>query len=187
MKLKVYVIDFETPRWIRKLGAWVVPMCFVLGGGAVLAAPPTLHTWTASDLLKSTDLNGNFAALSTYTGGLETRISTLENEVSVPGPVNLVSARITMPSSTCVIDREDGSWLVSATYTGTGLCTLTIAPGTFKSSPNCTMTTETGQMEVAITSSSTTTLTTEQWCPGCGTPPGVAYNNNFQIICLGAR
>jgi hypothetical protein len=79
MKLKVYVIDFETPRWLRKLAAWVAPMCFVLGGGVVLAAPPTLHTWAPSDPLKSTDLNGNFTAMSTYAGGLETRIGAMES------------------------------------------------------------------------------------------------------------
>jgi hypothetical protein len=56
MKIKVMVIDFETPRWLRKTIAYAVPMIGVLvAAGLAFAAP---HQWNTNDPLKASDLNG---------------------------------------------------------------------------------------------------------------------------------
>jgi hypothetical protein len=56
VKIKVVVIDFETPRWARKLAAFAVPLVIVLGLATVVFATP--HQWKTSDTLQADDLNG---------------------------------------------------------------------------------------------------------------------------------
>jgi hypothetical protein len=55
MKIRVLAIDFETPRWLRRVAAYVVP--FVLVAGAVSAVVAAPQQWKANDPLTATDLN----------------------------------------------------------------------------------------------------------------------------------
>lgn len=41
MKIRVYVIDFETPRWLRRTIAWGVPLLAILGAASWVLASPT--------------------------------------------------------------------------------------------------------------------------------------------------
>jgi len=70
MKLKVYVIDFETPRWVRRLVAYVAPVVLVLGVAAIALAG-NLVTWTDGQPLKAADLNSNFASLQSQINALQ--------------------------------------------------------------------------------------------------------------------
>jgi hypothetical protein len=56
VKIKVVVIDFETPRWARKLAAFGVSLVVVLGLATVGFATP--HKWSSNDTLQADDLNG---------------------------------------------------------------------------------------------------------------------------------
>jgi hypothetical protein len=64
MKIKIVLIDFETPKWLRKTIAYGAPVIGVLiVGGLALAAP---HQWNTNDPLKASDLNGlNVATVGT--------------------------------------------------------------------------------------------------------------------------
>jgi hypothetical protein len=63
MKVKVYVIDLETPAKVKRWGLRVgIPLGLLLGGGAIAWAAG-LHTWNQRDTLNASDLNGNFSAL----------------------------------------------------------------------------------------------------------------------------
>jgi hypothetical protein len=55
MKIKVYVVDFETPRWIRKGLAYGVPVMVVLGVATVVIASPV--QWGASETLTQAKMN----------------------------------------------------------------------------------------------------------------------------------
>ena len=56
MKIKIIVLDFETPKWLRKAIAYGAPIVGVLVvAGIALAAP---HTWNTNDPLTAVDLNG---------------------------------------------------------------------------------------------------------------------------------
>jgi hypothetical protein len=55
VKIKVYVIDFETPRWVRKGLAYGVPLIVVLGVAAVVVAAPV--QWSTSETLTATKMN----------------------------------------------------------------------------------------------------------------------------------
>lgn len=56
MKIKIIVLDFETPKWLRKAIAYGAPIVGVLVvAGIALAAP---HQWKTNDPLAATDLNG---------------------------------------------------------------------------------------------------------------------------------
>jgi len=71
MKLKVYVVDFETPRWVRRVVAYVAPAVLVLGVAAIALAG-NLVTWTDGQPLKSADLNNNFTYLEGQITALQT-------------------------------------------------------------------------------------------------------------------
>ena len=55
MKIQVYVIDFETSRWLRKALAYGVPTMVVLGVAAVVIAAPV--QWGASEMLTLVKMN----------------------------------------------------------------------------------------------------------------------------------
>jgi len=55
MKLKIVVIDFEAPRWLRRTFAVAAPAVAILATGVVLASPP--KQWATNDPLTATDLN----------------------------------------------------------------------------------------------------------------------------------
>ena len=66
MRLKIYVIDFEIPRPVKKWGLRVgIPLAVLLGGGAIAWAG--LKTWSAGDPLLAADLNANFTYLQSAT------------------------------------------------------------------------------------------------------------------------
>jgi hypothetical protein len=55
MKVKVYVIQFEPPRWVRRLALLGLPIAVLGIATVVLATPP--HTFQTGEVLKATDLN----------------------------------------------------------------------------------------------------------------------------------
>jgi hypothetical protein len=56
VKIKIIVLDFETPKWLRKAIAYGAPIVGILVVGGIALATP--HQWKSGDPLKSTDLNG---------------------------------------------------------------------------------------------------------------------------------
>jgi len=62
MKLKVVVVDLETPAWLRKTLAVAAPLVGILASGVVFASP---KQWTTGQALTAQDLN----ALSVVTKG----------------------------------------------------------------------------------------------------------------------
>jgi hypothetical protein len=71
MKINVYTVDFETPRWLRKAIACVVPIGLVCG--ASVAYANVKHTFQANEVLKATDLNDNFTDLDKRVTALEAK------------------------------------------------------------------------------------------------------------------
>jgi hypothetical protein len=69
MKIKVYVIDFETPRWMRRVVAFVAPFVLVAGAVTVVVAAP--QQWKTNDPLTAADLN----KLSVFVGPTGARYS----------------------------------------------------------------------------------------------------------------
>jgi hypothetical protein len=65
VKIKIILLDFETPKWLRKTIAYGAPLVGILVMGGIALATP--HTWKMNDQLKSTDLNG----LNQATNGTE--------------------------------------------------------------------------------------------------------------------
>lgn len=72
MKIKVYVIDLEIPprvkRWALRIG---IPATLIIGAGA-LAYASVPKTWATGDPLTASDLNANFAEVTTlaFDGGV---------------------------------------------------------------------------------------------------------------------
>lgn len=55
MRIKVYVIDVETPRWMRKVAAYGLPLAALVGIAAVVRAAPV--QWGASETLTQAKMN----------------------------------------------------------------------------------------------------------------------------------
>ncbi len=55
MKIKVYVIDFETPRWLRKVIAYGAPLAVILGAATLVLATP--QQWSTGQTLQASELN----------------------------------------------------------------------------------------------------------------------------------
>jgi microcystin-dependent protein len=67
MKLKLVVVDFEAPRWMKRWALRLgVPIAILAVAGVALAA--TLKTWSAGDTLTAADLNSSFQAVATPPG-----------------------------------------------------------------------------------------------------------------------
>ena len=89
MKLKIIAVDFEIPAKV-KLGLLRVglPLAILIGASVVTYASVP-KTWTAGEVLKSADLNSEFASL-------DARITTLETAAHPPSAFH---AWMTMPTS----------------------------------------------------------------------------------------
>src|SRR5262249_8654816 len=55
MKIKVYVVDFETPKWVRKSLAYGLPILVILGVATAVVAMP--HTFNTLETLSADNLN----------------------------------------------------------------------------------------------------------------------------------
>jgi hypothetical protein len=55
VKIKVYVIDFETPRGLRKTIAYAAPLAVILGVATLVLATP--QQWNTGQTLQASDLN----------------------------------------------------------------------------------------------------------------------------------
>jgi hypothetical protein len=114
MKLKIVIVDFEPPPHVKRWGLRIGIPAVILGIGAVaLATPPWPHVWANGDLLDAGDLNGNFTNLTTYAGGLETRIAALEASRVQSGastPLRIEAASIT-GGPPPAIAYQTSSWL----------------------------------------------------------------------------
>ena len=74
MKIKVYTIEFKTPRWLKRTFAFVVvPGIVLLGVGAIVRAAgvPTLTSFSPGDSLSSANINANFKALQDVVNGTD--------------------------------------------------------------------------------------------------------------------
>jgi hypothetical protein len=110
MKLKVYVIDFETPRWLRKLVAYAVPALMVSGVGVAMALPVDF-TAKGGQALKAADLASNFTSLDARVGTLEQAPTVLESA----SDTDLAGAMSTNTLYTPVsLTLTPGTWLVQA-------------------------------------------------------------------------
>jgi hypothetical protein len=85
VKIKVYVIDCETPRWLRKTIACAVPLAVVLGAATLVLATP--QQWTAGQTLQAIDLN----KLSVVTNG-SSKYSVGATAYCGTGPTNTTGA-----------------------------------------------------------------------------------------------
>lgn len=124
MKIKILVIDPELSlRAKRALAIAAIP-ALLLGGAVAYAAVP--KTWTTGEVLKASDLNGNFDALDKSVTAIEKRVTAIEQKT----PNHLVATSEVKESSATYadlvyqsmqLDLTPGTWLVegSATLTTT--------------------------------------------------------------------
>jgi len=80
MKIHLYTIDFESPRWLRKAIAYVVPIALVCGAGVAYAN--VKHTFQPNEVLKAADLNANFEDLDGRLDALKARVDDIDNGLS---------------------------------------------------------------------------------------------------------
>ncbi|MBI4954635.1 MAG: hypothetical protein HY908_21600 [Myxococcales bacterium] len=100
MRIKVYALDFETPRWLRRTLAYALPFALVCGVGVVYASVP--HTFTAGETLTAADLNANFVALD---GRIDGPLVMSESS----GPFATQSdTPVPLPNSTVTLDTNGG-------------------------------------------------------------------------------
>ena len=72
MKLKVYVLDLEIPKSIKRRALLVgIPLATLLAAGVALATVP--HTFANGQVLNATDLNDNFTSLDARLTALEAK------------------------------------------------------------------------------------------------------------------
>jgi microcystin-dependent protein len=103
MKINVYTIDIQLPRWLRKtLSYAAVPAVVLAGIGIAYATVPV--TFVAQTPLKAADLNSNFTSL-------DTRVTA---NVTPPGVV-VAFAGTTVPAGWLLCD---GSAVSRTTYAG---------------------------------------------------------------------
>ncbi|HXJ20843.1 MAG TPA: phage tail protein [Polyangia bacterium] len=123
MKIKMYVVDLEIPRAIKRRLIWVgVPALALVGVAAVaLAAVP--KTWMKNEPLTSVDLNANFSALDQRLSAVETKVG------AMPAGTILAFAGSTCPQGTVAADgstvQRDGTYAalfaaIGTTYGSTG-------------------------------------------------------------------
>jgi hypothetical protein len=112
MKIRVYTVDFETPRWLRKAIAHVVPLALVCAAGVAWAKVPKV--FQANEVLTAADLNANFEHL-------DGRIGAIGESVSAGGLVGQAGdlSQDTVYGS-ADLDLGAGTWLV------TGFATLKV-------------------------------------------------------------
>lgn len=72
MKINVYTVDFETPSWLRRAIAYVVPVALLCGAGVAYAG--VKHSFQSNEVLKAADLNENFADQDARLGALEAQV-----------------------------------------------------------------------------------------------------------------
>lgn len=65
MKIKVYTIDVQFPRWAKRSLAAGISAVILVGLAVIVRAAPTvtIHTFQPNETLTANNLNGNFAAL----------------------------------------------------------------------------------------------------------------------------
>jgi hypothetical protein len=117
MKINVYTIDLETPRWLRKAIAYVAPVVLVCGAGIAYAKVP--HTFQSHQVLTASDLNDNFNNFDSRVSALEAAPSVL-TAGSTAGQVGTFWMDTLYPSADLTLPA--GTWLVTgfATLSNTG-------------------------------------------------------------------
>lgn len=82
MKLKLVVVDFEIParakQWALRLG---IP-CTLLVGASAIAYASVPKTWVPADVLKSADLNSNFASLDSRVTAVEQGLAAAQSNIA---------------------------------------------------------------------------------------------------------
>ena len=72
MKIKVYTVEFKTPRWLKKTLAYgVVPAALLFGVGTAVRAAGTWtpRTFAQSSPISSSAMNSNFSEIAAYING----------------------------------------------------------------------------------------------------------------------
>lgn len=98
MKIKLVVIDFEVPARVKRiaLGAGIPA---VLLGAAAIANAGVPHAFNPGEVLKASDLNGNFNALDQGVAALDQRIAALEQATVADPPCPVGYAHDPSPAS----------------------------------------------------------------------------------------
>ena len=89
MKVKIYVVDFETSARARKWGIRLGILTLLLGTAAVAlaASASALHVWGPGDTLQATDLNGNFSNLQAQISANAASVQNLQTAMVPPGTI----------------------------------------------------------------------------------------------------
>ena len=125
MKLKIIVIDFEIPRYVKRWGVRIGLPVVLLGLSAVAyAGLPKI--WGTGDQLTAADLNADFGYFETALngdGGLVTRVTALEARPTVAAKYNTSSQAVgTSPAVLVMTTKEFDT--TSSYSTSTGVFTV---------------------------------------------------------------
>jgi microcystin-dependent protein len=94
MKVKVYAIDVQIPRWLRRAVVFgAVPAAVLLGAVHYLRADVAVpNTFADNDTLSATRMNANFATLQSGMNALAATVTTLQGSLSNAVPPGTVVA-----------------------------------------------------------------------------------------------
>ena len=115
MRIKVYVVDFDPPRWAKKLGAYVILPAAIIGGASavVWADVQPLPQFVATTKLKADDLNTNFETLRVAINDVDGRLAALETAPSVPTGTIVAYGKGTAPSGWVNCDGQQYNGLAA--------------------------------------------------------------------------
>jgi hypothetical protein len=176
VKVRVYVIDFEIPAWVKSWGIRIGLLAVLLGMTAVaIAASPPLHVWSTGDTLQEADLNGNFKALGD-------RVTTLENGERVQ------RAQLGSDGS---VASQTGTWISLVNHAGVGNYVITFAAGVFSATPTCVATASAGNQispSIEIYSVSKNGITCNATSASKLTGDvGTSIDTGIFLICVGPK
>lgn len=117
-------------------------------------------------------------------GDPETVSTAGSNPVSSGGTERVERATVTYSGGTPSISSQSGTW-VSVTDSGTGIATMNIVSSTFSVAPTCVVS---AQAATGKGCNVTTAATTTSFAISCfNTNNGAAEDQNFYVLCMGAR
>jgi hypothetical protein len=160
MKINVYTIEFNFPRWLKRgLVYGVLPAALLLGVGAVVRAAtvPTLVSFTNGDTLSAANINSNFS-------NLRDTINTL-----TIAPTQITAGAL--PANVTVANAAAATTATSATNCTSCTSATSAASCTTCSAASGTLATQISALQAKTTSLSLKVATASHLCK-CRRPPG---------------